>query len=283
MKRLWRPWNVLRNYLVKIVLSGCVLLLTACGQSAAPDSESFPPELIEENACTFDDGTTASLWQSGFSSHHYYYQLENETHLLEFWDYTDPDYVLSCLEGSAASPEAKEAICSYYGNVEPVHDKELLLRDAYEDYLLCAQEDIRFRTHAVGTEVSLTAETSRFVSCVLTDTQPDSSRFDGTVTETRIPILFDRSTGEIIPMWDAFQLPEAEAKEEVLALCSAIARPEEMEQAIDSAYLIWYPDTLEIWFPAGSLQNQDIAAGGGFSYEELEGLLEPWAIPSVQD
>lgn len=273
----------MRNYLVKILLSGCVLLLTACGQSAAPASETFPPELIEENAYTFDGGTTASLWQSGFSSYYYYYQLENETHLLEFWDYTDPDYVLSCLEGSAASPEAKEAICSYYGNAEPAHDNESLLKDAYEDYLLCAQEETRFRTHTAGTEVTLTAETSRFVSCMLMDTRPDSPRFDGTVTETRIPTLFDSSTGEIIHMWDTFQLPEAEAKKELLALCSAIARPEEMEQAMDSAYLIWYPNTLEIWFPAGSLQSQDIAAGGGFSYEELEGLLQPWAIPSAQN
>lgn len=267
----------MKNYLVKIILCCSVLLLTACGQPEA-ETEVFSPVLIEENAFTFDDGISVSLWQDGIFPY-YYYQLEDETNLLEFWDYIDSDYVMPLLENTNTSSAAREAICAYYENAAPMYDIESLLLDAYEDYLLCAQENTKFRTHPAGADITLTAETARFVACLAFGTQPESLRFDGTVCETRISTLFDISTGEIINMWDTFRIPADEAKKELLSLCGGIARMEEMEQAIDSAYLLWFPDTLEIWFPAGSLKSQDITAGGGFSYEELEGLLQLWAIP----
>lgn len=274
----------MKKQILLLTLCAAACLLTACTRQAKHTETTESPVLVEENAYQTEDGTVVSLWKDAITGSVLSYQLDDGTVLLEYLDNSEPEMVVALLDNIyELTDTASENVLTFYEDLESPLDMENLLRDAYEDYKLCRQEKSRFRTHIARQEIDLTTATSRFASLIFMATQPQDMRFDGTVTEQKIPALFDLSTGEVIDMWDTFQLPPDEAKEHLLSLCDGIAKPDEMKAAIDSAYLLWFPDTLEIWFPVGTLPSQDVATGGGFDYKELEGFLQPWAIPVSED
>ena len=53
----------------------------------------------------------------------------------------------------------------------------------------------------------------------------------------------------------------------------------EMQAALRPEYITFHSDRLDITFPRGTLPSQEHSAGWGLDYQELDGLLQPWAIP----
>ena len=53
----------------------------------------------------------------------------------------------------------------------------------------------------------------------------------------------------------------------------------ELEAAFRPEYIRFYSSGLDVTFPRGTLPSQEYTTGGSFDYEELDGLLQPWAIP----
>lgn len=274
----------MKKQILLLTLCTAACLLTACTRQTEHAGPTDQFVLTEEQAYSLEDGAVVSLWTDTITGRILSYRLEDGTILLEYLDNSGQDMTAALLDSiSELTNQAMEKILTFYDDPELPFDIETLIQEAYEDYTLCAGEGGRFRTHSAGTEITLTAVTPRFAALLFTARQPENPRFDGTVTEQKTPALFDLSTGETIDMWDTFQLPPDEAKEYLLSLCGGIAKPDEMKAAIDSAYLLWFPEELEIWFPAGTLTSQSITAGGGFSYEELEGFLQPWAVQVSED
>ena len=53
----------------------------------------------------------------------------------------------------------------------------------------------------------------------------------------------------------------------------------ELEAALRPEYITFRTGGLNLTFPKGTLPSQEYTTGGSFDYAELDGLLQPWAIP----
>lgn len=99
--------------------------------------------------------------------------------------------------------------------------------------------------------------------------------------EIRIGTAFNKNTGESIDIWDLFSLPKKEVFQQLMAV-SYIEDTDfiaEMESAMKSEYIIFFPNHLEINFPQGTLPSQEHSYGIGIEYGDLKDLLYDWAIP----
>ena len=81
---------------------------------------------------------------------------------------------------------------------------------------------------------------------------------------------------------DLFLCPPEEMAPRLLELAdlSDPALRSEMEAAFSGRSLLFFPEHLEIAFPAGSLPSQEHSYLLGLDWdEELAALLQPWALP----
>lgn len=96
--------------------------------------------------------------------------------------------------------------------------------------------------------------------------------------------VFDRTTGEVLPLSELFTIPEAEICRTLLdrAQFKDAAVQAKMEKAFLPEYIIFYPDVLEISYPQGALEGY-----GGWivavDYEDIKDILQPWAIPYQEE
>ena len=173
------------------------------------------------------------------------------------------------------SAPAREAVASYYAEQGLLYDVEEVLGRAYADYRDGGED---FSTYLVEQSVSPSASNERLMYFTTT---VFCSIDSGTAEETSLPAVFDRETGEKLDIWSLFAVPEAEARAALLdkmADGSDVPRTE-LEAALRPEYIIFRTDRLDITFPRGTLPSQEYATGGSFDYAELDGLLQPWAIP----
>ena len=94
--------------------------------------------------------------------------------------------------------------------------------------------------------------------------------------------VFDRETGEHLDNLDLFSCPRNEVISRLLDLCfvgnDKTLRPA-MESAFQSEYLVFFPEEVDLVFPAGTLRSEPYGYIISFDYEDLGGLLHDWVIP----
>ena len=227
-----------------------------------------------EQGITLSDGTAVEIWDTAFFGTNYI--LPDGTELL--WENrpSGPQNVhVGGVEGfDQLSAPAREAVAAYYAEQGLLYDVEEVLERAYADY----RDDGDFSTYLVEQSVSPSASNERLMYFTTT---VFCSIDSGTAEETSLPAAFDRETGEKLDIWSLFAVPEEEARAALvdkMAEGGYIPRAE-LEAALRPEYIIFYTDRLNLTFPKGTLPSQEYTTGGSFDYAELDGLLQPWAIP----
>ena len=104
-----------------------------------------------------------------------------------------------------------------------------------------------------------------------------------TAYERQLGAAFNRETGEKLSNWDLFAVPEAEVRRRLPELCGWVDnqdRREAMSGALDPEWLVFFPDSLCISFPLGTLPGEENGCIISVYYKDApEGFFRPWAIP----
>ena len=230
--------------------------------------------LVREEMLTLSDGTEVEVWINGGDNS---YRLSDGTELLREIKPSGPQNVhVGGVEGfDQLSAPAREAVASYYAEQGLLYDVEEVLERAYADYRDGGED---FSAYLVEQSVSPSASNERLMYFTTT---VFCSIDSGTAEETSLPAAFDRETGEKLDIWSLFAVPEKEARAALvdkMAEGGYIPRAE-LEAALRPEYITFRTGGLNLTFPKGTLPSQEYTTGGSFDYAELDGLLQPWAIP----
>ena len=287
MKKTIYLWGML---LGMVFLSGCIEFRHEIyAHSGAEDYDIK----TQKDAYTLQDGTVISRWEPDEESKEHSYRLQDGQELLavELPDAVDEGSVHG-MEGM--EPEALQAALAYFETQGLQPRIPALLEDAYADYTKCTEDGTRFLPHFAGQETEPCVETDRFTGFV---TVTEIAAGTESVKTSRV-VLFDRSTGDIIPPEDLFTVSKEEAVR-ILAERCVEERPsvdlETMKSLISPERIQWMQEWVGIIFEKGELPGADEDAGGeasgmdedtGYefriSYEEIEEYLQPWAVPDAE-
>ena len=263
--------------LLALCLSG--LLLTGCGGIHGPVKEEWEWKLKEEDALILSDGTAVDRWQKGYSGYDFY-KLKDGTELLREEHPSGPENVyVGGRESFTSLPEhTAKAISAYYDDMGLLYDLETEVEGAYQEYLTCQTEGEEFFSYYLGQSTSLCASNERVVYFLTSVTLPLGGQYG---MNYQVGAAFDRESGEVIPMWDLFALPEEDVKALIVEEFAPRSEAEraEMLEKLTAEYLVFQPDSLNVFFPQGVISTQAHSSGVGIEYSELTGVLHDWAVP----
>lgn len=263
--------------LLALCLSG--LLLTGCGGIHGPVKEEWEWKLEEEDALILSDGTAVDRWQKGYSGYDFY-KLKDGTELLREEHPSGPENVyVGGRESFTSLPEhTAKAISAYYDDMGLLYDLETEVEGAYQEYLTCQTEGEEFFSYYLGQSTSLCASNERVVYFLTSVTLPLGGQYG---MNYQVGAAFDRESGEVIPMWDLFALPEEDVKALIVEEFAPRSEAEraEMLEKLTAEYLVFQPDSLNVSFPYGVLATELYTSVVGIDYGELTGVLHDWAVP----
>ena len=263
--------------LLALCLSG--LLLTGCGGIHGPVKEEWEWKLKEEDALILSDGTAVDRWQKGYSGYDFY-KLKDGTELLREEHPSGPENVyVGGRESFTSLPEhTAKAISAYYDDMGLLYDLETEVEGAYQEYLTCQTEGEEFFSYYLGQSTSLCASNERVVYFLTSVTLPLGGQCG---MNYQVGAAFDRETGKVIPVWDLFTLPEEDVKALIVEEFAPRSEAEraEMLEKLTAEYLVFQPDSLNVFFPQGVISTQAHSSGVGIEYSELTGVLHDWAVP----
>lgn len=263
--------------LLALCLSG--LLLTGCGGIHGPVKEEWEWKLKEEDALILSDGTAVDRWQKGYSGYDFY-KLKDGTELLREEHPSGPENVyVGGRESFTSLPEhTAKAISAYYDDMGLLYDLETEVEGAYQEYLTCQTEGEEFFSYYLGQSTSLCASNERVVYFLTSVTLPLGGQYG---MNYQVGAAFDRETGEVIPVWDLFALPEEDVKALIVEEFAPRSEAEraEMLEKLTAEYLVFQPDSLNVSFPYGVLATELYTSVVGIDYGELTGVLHDWAVP----
>lgn len=100
-------------------------------------------------------------------------------------------------------------------------------------------------------------------------------------TEWRTGAVFDRETGEKLDNRALFQVPWEKAFRHIMELEGLAGTPlgEEMEAAMEPEYIVLFPESLDIYFPAGTLPSQGHGYIVSAEYGQMGSIIHSWAVP----
>ena len=249
---------------------------------AAGTLDGVTVSVVTAEEITLSDGTAVEIWQG---SRDYRYKLADGTELLWEQQPVGPDRVHVAGQESLddLSPAAQEGIRTYYDSQGLLYRTYDELENAYAAYLESGR-DPGFDSYMVGQETTPCASSDRVIYFLTSVTLPISGSL---ATEVRLGTAFDRETGAHLSPWDLFTCSEEEARQTLLDLAQPSDGTDslraEMEAALTPESLIFFPDHLELSFPAGTLPSQPQAFLAGLEYDGALGdILQDWAIPREQ-
>lgn len=258
----------------------CCLLLAGCGSRR----EAMEFTLAEEGAYTLSDGTSVDRWQLWHWGDGYY-RLPDGTDLLRVREPIGPENAANGQENVQDLNEtAQAAILAWFEERGLLYDVSQELERAYALYLRCRETGEAYQEGMVEEAVTPASSNERIICFRTSLTLPlDEPRM---AEEILLGTVFDRETGQVIPIWDLFTIPEAEARAWVAeqAAGGGPVLRREMEAALEPEWIILEPGHLSVKFPRGTLPSQETACGWFEEYEKAPGaVLQPWAIPDAPE
>ena len=227
---------------------------------------------------TLADGTKVDL-TIGLNEHSY--SIPNVTELLQVQNPVGPENVQVVGQESlnVLPLEARKKIKAYYDAQGLFYDEFQTLEEAYDAF--CTWD--KFYAFYLSQEITPIAS-SDDVIYILTDFTSDRG-MEGS-TELRICTVFDKKTGDNIPITDIF----ACESQEIITKLIEISGPDEdtpvdeMKRNFRPEYMVVFPEYLEIIFPEEALPEYGIEHGMGidFENEDLLDLIQPWAVPNEE-
>lgn len=233
--------------------------------------------LLVRGEYALEDGTRINI-KRGISGT--VYCLEDGTELLMVRNTTGPDHVtVGGVESlDALSQEAQQNIKAYYDEQGILYDVFATLEDAYDAYYILKDD---FSPYLLSQEMVPTASSDKVIYFLTVVTMPHHGT--NSHTELRLGAACDKATGEVIRASDLFTCEPDEIVDRFIGISMVDdeALTAEMKANFKLEYVIFFPDNLEITFPAGALPKHGISHGMGYDYtEEICALLQPWAVPN---
>lgn len=226
------------------------------------------------------DGTELTVRQ-GFS--HILYFSDDGTELLRREETVGPDHVsvgsLPLL--TDLSEEAQQSITAYYQELGLLYDLEKEIETAYRAYLATDNKS-EFHPSLLSQQIAPSASNEKLIWYSVYVTRPVGQ---GLHQQTNTQTVFNRETGAVMDTGSLFLCTEAEAARVILEASGMTdtEQKREMEKAFRFGYLNFESGALSVCFPTGSLTGQDTQHILGVEYEDLTGILQPWAIPDATE
>lgn len=254
------------------------LLLTACAAGCGKRQTAEDTCALSSVAYTLADGTAVSVWEGDFD---WLYCLSDQTELLRERRYNPVENVavvgMKGFEG--LTPAAREAVSAYYAAQGLSYDIQALLEDAYAEYLDIGAK--KFCTHLVEQSVYPAGETetiSVFETSVL---RPLNGKFQERMVESeQRQAVFDRRTGEWLPMEALFAVPMEAVLERLIELTAddeIPPDPAELQAGFSADRILWRNDSLTILYPAGTLTGVETSMEFYFDLQDFAPLLYTFA------
>lgn len=267
---------MMKKYANIFVCSIVCLFMSGCSSKTETPESTW--KLTEEKAIVFSDGEYADQWQQDTFGFQDVYKLSDGTELMTVINPVGPENSLTAGQESFKdlSETAQDAIRDYYEEQGLLYDLTEELEKAYVKYQKCRESDTVYKSARIEQSVTpVSANESKM--CFLTTVQLPG---DGdTYEEYRSSAVFDRKTGKQMDVWDLFAVPKEEAEEALFAQITRESLKEDMRQALKPEYITFFPDNLEVFFPAGTLKSQKEGYGMGIGYAELKGILKEETVP----
>ncbi len=249
--------------LAAAVLSGCF---------GEPEQEEIW-ELHTENVVIFSDGEAVSCWRlyEGRTREPVaYYKLTDGTVIMTESDHAGEDSL------PGLGTDAQKVAAVYFARKGDRYDMEQLLQDAYARYKSCLAAGEEYQPGAVSQQVVVTAQNETYCMALTTVVEAADPK---NASERQYGAVFNRESGQAVDVWSLFTVPESEAREALVAQ-AVPSLQEELAAAIGDESFIFYPDHLEVYFPAEALSSISDNYDLTLEYSALDGILQPEAVPN---
>ena len=269
----------MKRKLLLVLILFSIVLFTGCEWRKFEEPE-IEYHLVQENIYTLSDGASVDLWQDEWEDRNYY-RLSDGTELLSEMEAAGPEnvYVGGQESFDDLTVEAKEKVRLYYEKQGILYDIHEELEKVYDGYLVLQKQGKEYSKTFVDQSVSPAASNNKLM-WFLTSVYIPVDVAANTGTDVYYCAAFDRTTGDVIPVADMFTIPEEEICD---TLINKLPSGEEalykkMKTLFSLEYLIWFPDSLHIIYPQGTLYENSTGIYT-LDYEKLTDILQPWAIP----
>lgn len=248
---------------------------------AYPATTIAVEEAVMREAYILSDGTVLTRRDTTFDR--FIYELPDGTELL-WGEVPNSESNLSgggLEERTDLSENAKEAIAAYLDEHGSLYDLDKSLESAYADYLNAEETGRDFRSNIMLQENRLFDGNGHYATCSIRLSTPAEQYYTGVAVEDEHFVIFDTQTGEVVPLWDLFNVSEEQVRIVLGEHCVAdnvSTTAEEYACAIDPEYVCWSPTDLDIHFPAGSLQEYEHTLIVGIDTAEIETILREKAL-----
>ena len=245
---------------------------------AYPADTFFVTSRRTEETTSMDDGTKVEIWESKASRE---YRLKDGTMLLRAADRSGPENATGPSGASLddLNEPARRKISHYYSERGLLYDVDTQLALAYTAYQNRNPGEA-FDGQSASQDSYPTFSNARIIAFVTSLYTATEKAREG--TSSQYGEVFDRETGERLDNLDLFNCPRNEVISRLLDLCfvgnDKTLRPA-MESAFQSEYLVFFPEEVDLVFPAGTLRSEPYGYIISFDYEDLGGLLHDWVIP----
>lgn len=275
----------MKQKLLLVLLLLSVVLFTGCEWRKFEEPE-IEYHLVQEGVYTFADGTRVDLWQDEWKDTNYYWLADGTPLVIERYG-SGPEnvHVIGQEDFDDLTAEAQEKVTAYYVKQGLLYDIGNELEKVYAGYLDMQMQgkEEEFSALYVEQNVSPASSNDRIMCFTITVRTPLVVQERISQTESCCTV-FDRTTGEVLPLSELFTIPEAEICRTLLdrAQLNDAAVQAKMEKAFLPEYIIFYPGVLEIDYPHGVLEeysNWIVAV----DYEDIKDILQPWAIPYQEE
>lgn len=230
------------------------------------------------------DGTEVEIWEESFGNPRVY-KLENGAELLRDEGRTGPSNAM--ISGQEKFDDLKKEvqirILTYIEEKITLYDVTEELEKAYAAYRKKTEQE-EFDTPILCQDILLRASNDRMLYFTVIGTASDQREH---TKEIGIGMAFERETGEPVEMWDLFRCTKKELVQTILK-CSKISDPvleQEMLETLRPEYILFYPNTLEVRFPNGTLPSKEEkdqsynAFAFDWSEKAIKEIVHEWAIP----
>lgn len=267
-----------------LLLILAMLTLTAC---AADSSNPYGDEMMvlrQEGVYTMFDDREVSHWTMGMMEQDYYC-IENKGEQVEILMIEAPSGPQGVYNDGLCFDDlgetARAAIGTYYENQGLLYDVNFEVENSYAEFVRRENNKRLFNWHYISQTVWPTGGTDEVIAFC---TELILYRGEEDARQQWYNVIFDRETGEQIPI-DTIFVDKEQAKSIILdhLMPEELEKGDEdlrkqMEEAFSYDYIKLMNDGIEVMFPVGTLECREKAFGGFIPMEELESVMQPWAM-----
>ena len=297
---------------VVVILILVCMFLSGCAKENKAANVLWP-DLIAENAYTLSDGTAVSIYMhSKDTDDPKYYRLDNGAVILaeingfgfkDILAYEHRTFSTNDNPFLQLPQEIKEIIWAHYKQMGKQYDIELELENAYLLYKRYTEAGGTYWTGESDEDGVITLQAPTLQQYTTETAYNDKLMFFYTNVSKPLPIdlqpepeydfslprrdggfygfytVFHTETGEVIPQYELFTIPEDEIAERLFAIPDYLTDEERtmMKEQLKPEYIGLEDNQIVIWFPHETIHGNGYVVS--INCADIKDILQPWAIP----